>query len=144
MKNTINDEYKISIRKRKQNNHMIIPLTFNEYEIVKPVLISEYIYNDFIEIRISNKQKAVGIQPMLFLNLSAKNFYINNESIIGKNIQTKDVIQYVIDPKKFMNLFVNLVLVFANLSKEHNQDILRILNSILDYSINIEQNICKN
>ncbi|UWV79369.1 R.Pab1 family restriction endonuclease [Mycoplasmopsis felis] len=123
---------------------MIIPLTFNEYEIVKPVLISEYIYNDFIEIRISNKQKAVGIQPMLFLNLSAKNFYINNESIIGKNIQTKDVIQYVIDPKKFMNLFVNLVLVFANLSKEHNQDILRILNSILDYSINIEQNICKN
>ncbi|MCU9940327.1 R.Pab1 family restriction endonuclease [Mycoplasmopsis felis] len=132
------------MRKRKQNNHMIIPLTFNEYEIVKPVLISEYIYNDFIEIRISNKQKAVGIQPMLFLNLSAKNFYINNESIIGKNIQTKDVIQYVIDPKKFMNLFVNLVLVFANLSKEHNQDILRILNSILDYSINIEQNICKN
>ncbi|MEI2461906.1 hypothetical protein RRG54_00795 [Mycoplasmopsis felis] len=43
-----------------------------------------------------------------------------------------------------MNLFVNLVLVFANLSKEHNQDILRILNSILDYSINIEQNIWKN
>lgn len=43
-----------------------------------------------------------------------------------------------------MNLFVNLVLVFANLSKEHNQDILRILNSILDYSINIEENMCKN
>ncbi|WP_322876281.1 R.Pab1 family restriction endonuclease [Mycoplasmopsis felis] len=144
IKNTINDEYKISIRKRNQNNHMIIPLTFNEYEIVKPVLISEYIDNDFIEIKIKNKQKAVGIQPMLFLNLSAKNFYINNESIIGKNIQTKDVIQYVIDPKKFMNLFVNLVLVFANLSKEHNQDILRILNSILDYSINKEQNMCKN
>ncbi|MCU9934729.1 R.Pab1 family restriction endonuclease [Mycoplasmopsis felis] len=109
------------MRKRKQNNHMIIPLTFNEYEIVKPVLISEYIYNDFIEIRISNKQKAVGIQPMLFLNLSAKNFYINNESIIGKNIQTKDVIQYVIDPKKFMNLFVNLVLVFANLSRTQSR-----------------------
>ncbi|WP_322902740.1 R.Pab1 family restriction endonuclease [Mycoplasmopsis felis] len=131
------------LRKRNQNNHMIIPLTFNEYEIVKPVLISEYIDNDFIEI-IIKKQKAVGIQPMLFLNLSDKNFYINNESIIGKNIQTKDVIQYVIDPKKFMNLFVNLVLVFANLSKEHNQDILRILNSILDYSINIEENMCKN
>ncbi|MCU9932466.1 hypothetical protein NWQ33_00545 [Mycoplasmopsis cynos] len=43
-----------------------------------------------------------------------------------------------------MNLFINLVLVFANLSKEHNQDILRILNSILDYSINKEQNMCKN
>lgn len=123
---------------------MIIPLTFNEYEIVKPVLISEYIDNDFIEIKIKNKQKAVGIQSMLFLNLSVKNFYINNKSIIGKNIQTKDVIQYVIDPKKIMNLFVNLVLLFANLSKEHNQDILRILNSVLDYSINIEQNICKN
>ncbi|WP_416322897.1 R.Pab1 family restriction endonuclease [Mycoplasmopsis felis] len=132
------------MRKRNQNNHMIIPLTFNEYEIVKPVLISEYIDNDFIEIKIKNKQKAVGIQSMLFLNLSVKNFYINNKSIIGKNIQTKDVIQYVIDPKKIMNLFVNLVLLFANLSKEHNQDILRILNSVLDYSINIEQNICKN
>ncbi|MGZ9762603.1 R.Pab1 family restriction endonuclease [Mycoplasma sp. 394] len=136
IKTYIEDEYKITRKQRVENPKIILPISFQTVDVIKPSFISEYIDNDFIEIKIDYKQKAIGTQAMLFLNLSAKNFVINNEPIIGKTISKTSVINYVIDRKRYTDLFIHIILLFANLSKEHNTDIIRILSSVLKYKQN--------
>lgn len=136
----LEDEYKIE-REKPTTSNIVLPLNFEKVNIKKPSFVSNFVTNDFIEINIDYKQKAVGTQAMLFLNLSSKNFMINNKTIIGETISKKDVLNYIIDKNRYSTLFYNLIIIFSHLSKQHNKDILNILNKIIKVIDNDTQNL---
>lgn len=89
---------------------------FNNYEIITEITIKE-------------KQKAVGVQPMLFLCFPITELE-NAHSLLGRTAKTNETAVFKID---FGNIcvFVEMLKLFGTLSKNHNIDVLRILDVIL-------------
>lgn len=99
-----------------QVKYPLLIYKFNEYEIVA-------------EIKITEKQHAVGTQPMLYLcfpitELKAK---IN---LIGRTAETKEIAYFEITESN-VKVFLEMLKIFGTLSKNHKYDILQIINAIL-------------
>lgn len=102
-----------------------------EYTQVKyPLLIYKFgKYEIITEIKITEKQRAVGVQPMLYLcfpitELKAKS------NLLGRVAKTKEVAYFDIT-KDNISVFVELLKLFGILSASHRHDILQIINTIL-------------
>lgn len=89
--------------------------------------ISELILK--IEIIIKEKQKALGIQPMLFLCIPIKLVEEFSE-IEGKLAETKQKATYLITESNFQ-LIIETVKIFALLSRKHHRDVVNILRTVL-------------
>lgn len=102
--------------KYTQVKYPLLIYKFNRYEIVA-------------EIKITEKQYAIGIQPMLYLcfpitELKAKN------NLIGRCAETKEVAYFEIS-KDNIRVFLEMLKIFGILSKGHKHDILQIISTIL-------------
>ncbi|PIT96577.1 restriction endonuclease, partial [Candidatus Campbellbacteria bacterium CG10_big_fil_rev_8_21_14_0_10_35_52] len=102
-----------------------------EYTQVKyPLLIHKFNgYEIVTEIKITEKQYAVGTQPMLYLcfpitELKAK------ISLIGRTAETKEIAYFEIT-KNNIKVFLEILKMFGTLSNNHKHDILQIINMIL-------------
>jgi len=103
-----------------------------EYTQVKyPLLIYKFNgYEIVTEIKITEKQRAVGTQPMLYLcfpitELKAK---IN---LIGRTAETKEIANFEITENN-IKVFLEMLKMFGTLSKNHKHDIIQIINTILE------------
>ena len=102
-----------------------------EYTQVKyPLLIHKFNgYEIVTEIKITEKQRAVGTQPMLFLcfpitELKAKT------NLIGRTAETKEIAHFEITENN-IKVFLEMLKMFGTLSNSHKYDILQIINTIL-------------
>lgn len=102
-----------------------------EYTQVKyPLLIYKFNgYEIVTEIKITEKQYAVGTQPMLYLcfpitELKAR---IN---LIGRTAEIKEIAHFEITENN-VKVFLEMLKMFGTLSKSHKHDILQIINVIL-------------
>ena len=86
-------------------------------------------YEIIAEITIREKQRAVGIQPMLYLCFPITELQAS-ENLIGRIAQVKETAQFVIDKGNY-GIVIEMVKLFGMLSPSHHKDILEILNSIL-------------
>ena len=102
-----------------------------EYTQVKyPLLIYKFSgYQLITEIKITEKQYAVGIQPMLYFCFPITELKSKN-NLIGRCAQTKEVAYFEISPKN-IKVFLEILKMFGILSKNHQHDILQIINTIL-------------
>ena len=104
--------------------------TFFEMTLKYPQLVYKFgKYEIIAEITIREKQKAVGIQPMLYLCFPITELQ-TSENLIGRIAQKKETAQFVID-KGNCRIVIEMVKVFGMLSPSHHKDILEILKSIL-------------
>lgn len=92
---------------------------FNGYEIVTEIIISE-------------KQYAVGTQPMLYLcfpitELNAKT------NLIGRTAETKEIAHFEITESN-IKVFLEMLKMFGTLSGSHKHDALQIVKTILAQS----------
>jgi len=89
---------------------------FNGYEIVT-------------EIKITEKQYAVGTQPMLYLCFPVTKLKAKT-NLIGRTAKTKEIAYFEITENN-IKVFLEMLKMFGVLSNSHKHDILQIINTIL-------------
>ena len=89
---------------------------FNGYEIVT-------------EIKITEKQYAVGTQPMLCLYFPITELKART-NLIGRTAKTKEIAYFEITENN-IKVFLEMLKMFGVLSNSHKHDILQIINTIL-------------
>jgi hypothetical protein len=82
-----------------------------------------------IEIIVKEKQKAIGIQPMLFLCIPIK-LMEDFEKLENQIVNAKQKTNYLVDKNNFQ-FITETIKIFAILSEKHHQDIINILQTIL-------------
>jgi len=105
-----------------------------EYTQVKyPLLIHKFGgYEIVTEIKITEKQYAVGTQPMLYLCFPITELK-GEINLIGRTAKTKEIAYFEI-AKNNIKVFLEMLKMFGILSKNHKHDILQIINTILKQS----------
>ena len=112
-----------------------IPKSINgfdfEYTQVKyPLLIHKFNgYEIVTEIKITEKQRAIGTQPMLYLCFPITELKTKN-NLVGRIAEKKEIAHFEIT-KKNIKVFLEMLKMFGILSKNHKHDILQIINTIL-------------
>lgn len=102
-----------------------------EYTQVKyPLLIHKFNgYEIVTEIKITEKQYAVGTQPMLYLCFPITELKTQN-NLIGRTAEIKEIALFEIT-KNNVKVFLEMLKMFGTLSNSHKHDILQIINVIL-------------
>ena len=103
-----------------------------EYTQVKyPLLIHKFNgYEIVTEIKITEKQYAVGTQPMLYLCFPITELKART-NLIGRTAETKEIAHFEITGSN-IKVFLEMLKMFGTLSNNHKHDILQIINTILE------------
>ena len=129
-KNLISNHPDCQITRTHPIEKQINNTTFFEMTLNYPQLIYKFgKYEIIAEITIREKQRAVGIQPMLYLCFPITELQAS-ENLIGRIAERKETAQFVIDKSNY-KMVIEMVKVFGMLSPSHHTDILEILKSIL-------------
>jgi hypothetical protein len=91
-----------------------------------------------IEIVVKEKQKAIGIQPMLFLCIPMK-LMEDFAKIENKIVDSEQKTYFLVDKNNFQ-FITETIKIFAILSEKHHKDIVNILQTILDHKSINQQN----
>ena len=86
-------------------------------------------YEIIAEITIKEKQRALGVQPMLYLCFPVTELQVS-ENLIGRIAEKEEIAQFVIDNSNY-RIVIEMIKVFGMLSPSHHKDILEIIKSIL-------------
>lgn len=127
----IEDKLEISRTVFKEFN--FANLNFLKSYLSYPLLVYKFNNKDFLsEIIIKEKQRAVGIQAMLYFcfPLSFLEDVKGQKSFLNRQIQSKEKGFLKID-KTNINIFLQMLKIFGILSKSHKHDVLEILTYIL-------------
>jgi hypothetical protein len=102
---------------------------FKRYQLLVPNYIKEgNQYN--VEIKIAHKQKAVGNQAMIFLNLPIAHCSSKSEGpLVGRAAEKLEQVDYTINSEN-RNLIYDTALAFAIASQRHRRDLAEILSKL--------------
>ena len=102
-----------------------------EYTQVKyPLLIHKFgNYEIITEIKITEKQYAVGTQPMLYLCFPITELRAN-ANLVGRVAEIKEIAHFDITENN-IKVFLEMLKMFGILSNNHRHDVLQIINTIL-------------
>ena len=129
-KNLISNHPDCQITRTHPIEKQINDATFFEMTLKYPQLVYKFgKYEIITEITIREKQRAVGIQPMLYVCFPITELQVS-ESLIGRIARKKEMAQFVIDKSNY-RIVIEMVKVFGMLSPSHHKDILEILKSVL-------------
>lgn len=104
---------------------------FSVSEVKYPLLI--YNFKDsplYVETVIREKQYAVGIQPMLYLCLPIS-CLDGAHKLLGRTAASKETATFSVTADN-VNVFCELLCLFGTLSRNHNKDVISIIDTILD------------
>ncbi len=111
-------------------NKKILDIEFCHSEVKYPLLVHKFNNSDIlIEIIIKEKQRAVGIQPMLYVCFPITDLQ-TKDSLLGRVAESKEYGLLVLDSSKKIFL-LEIFKIFGILSKNHRHDILEILKIII-------------
>ena len=106
-------------------------LNFEVLKIEYPQLIYKFEkYEIIAEITIREKQKGVGIQPMLYFCFPITEL-ISKTPLIGRNAKTKEFAYFKFDRYNAF-IILEMIKIFGMLSVSHNYDIRQILDVIIN------------
>ena len=103
-----------------------------EYTQVKyPLLIHKFMPFEIVtEIKITEKQYAIGVQPMLYFCFPITELK-SEITLLGRAAKTKETADFIID-KNNINVFLEMLKIFGILSQNHNKDIISIIDAIIE------------
>ena len=111
---------------REFNN---LPFLFTRVEY--PLIVYKFgKYEIIAEIMIREKQRAIGVMPMLYLCFPITELK-TNISLIGRRARSKEHGDFIID-KDNANVFLELLKLFGMLSENHRNDMISIIDTILN------------
>lgn len=113
-----------------------IAKTINDFEfdyaqVKYPLLIHKFgKYEIITEIKITEKQRAVGTQPMLYLCFPITELFAK-KPLVGRVAEAKESADFAIS-RENISVFLKILKMFGILSKNHQHDVLEILRVIRD------------
>jgi len=130
--NGIEESDMIIIKHNEKDNR------FESYGFIKNILLVpnyiKYGNNYNVEIRIQHKQRAVGYQSMIYLNLPIHACRDRNGgSLVGRTTEVNEVVEYIINEMN-KNIISDIVLAFTIASRKHRND-MRLIFESLSYGI---------
>jgi hypothetical protein len=106
-------------------------ISFQKSDVSYPLLIHKFGKFEVIaEIIIREKQRAIGIQPMLYLCFPITELK-TNIPLIGRIASPKEFADFVFDDTN-IDILLEMLKIFGILSRNHKHDILEILKVILE------------
>ena len=95
-----------------------------------PLLVHKFgNYDILTEIVIKEKQYAIGTQPMLYFCFPVTELE-NSQTILGRCAKSKEFANFIIN-KDNIDVFLEMLKIFGNLSKNHKKDVISIIDTIL-------------
>ena len=108
-------------------------IEFLKSKVSYPLLVHQFQNKDILcEIIVREKQRAVGVMPMLYFCVPMSVIYDRNgtQNFIGREVKSKELGYLYID-KNNISIFVQMFKIFGILSTNHKHDCLEILKYIL-------------
>jgi len=119
-----------AIKRTHPQNEKINNIDFEILKIEYPQLIHRFQdYEIIAEITIREKQRAIGIQPMLYFCFPITEL-ISKEHLIGRTSKTKEFAYFKFD-KNNAFIILEMIKIFGMLSISHRYDIVNILEVII-------------
>lgn len=120
----------LSIKRTHPVSKTINGFDFMWTKVEYPLLVYKFGNFEIVaEIKITEKQYAIGTQPMLYLCFPITELE-NSENLLGRTAQTKELANFVINDNN-VKVFLEMLKLFGTLSKSHNKDIISIIDVIL-------------
>ncbi len=127
-KNFIESEFSIS--RDKYANIKMGHIDFLLHREVHPLILYSQDGDNFsIEVKVSRKQRAVGVQAMIFICIPLMSFE-NSQNFIGRKARRKEKLTLNVEK---VNFIVPALKIFAMASEKHNLDIEMIIMSIVNH-----------
>jgi hypothetical protein len=128
--NLISNQQHCLIKRTHPVNERINNLDFEIMKIEYPQLIHKFKnYEIITEITIREKQRAIGVQPMLYFYFPIIELKTNT-NLIGRTANLKEVADFKIN-KNNSFIIIEMIKIFGMLSPSHKHDTIEILNLIL-------------
>ncbi|HIC10382.1 MAG TPA: R.Pab1 family restriction endonuclease [Campylobacterales bacterium] len=119
------------IKRTHPNQITINNLDFEKVTIEYPQLIYRFgEYEIIAEITIKEKQRAIGIQAMLYLSFPITELLTDNKPLLGRSANTKEVAYFKFDKSNYF-ILLEMLKIFGMLSIPHRDDILTILELLI-------------
>lgn len=129
--NFLDTNPELSIKRTHPISKTINDFNFMWTKVEYPLLVYKFGKFEIVaEIKITEKQYAIGTQPMLYLCFPITELE-NSENLLGRTARTKEFANFVINDKN-INVFLEMLKLFGTLSKNHNKDAISIINVILN------------
>lgn len=126
----IYDSGTFSIERSQPVERPLLNIDFAYTQVKYPMLIHKFgASENLTEIKMTEKQYAVGIQPMLYFCFPVTQLK-SDVPIIGRTAKTNETAEFIIDSGN-ISVFLEILKIFGILSAGHNQDILAIIERIV-------------
>jgi len=108
----------------------VLGIDFYYTQVKYPMLVHKFgKYEILTEIKITEKQYAIGVQPMLYFCFPITELK-SKTTLIGRMADVKETANFIIDKNNIM-VFLEIFKIFGILSKSHNKDITIIIDTIM-------------
>ncbi|MDR2457128.1 MAG: R.Pab1 family restriction endonuclease [Clostridiales Family XIII bacterium] len=125
----IDNNSELRIERSHSMNKTINKFNFEYSQVKYPLLIHKFgKYEIITEIKITEKQFAIGTQPMLYLCFPITGLRAKS-NLIGRVAEMKEIAYFDIT-KENIFVFVEILNIFGILSESHKHDILQIIETI--------------
>lgn len=112
----------------------VLGIKFYYTQVKYPMLVHKFgNYEILTEIKIAEKQYAIGVQPMLYFCFPITEL-TTVKPVLGRTAETKECADFIVN-RKNISIFLEMIKIFGILSKDHNKDIITIIDKILTYKI---------
>ncbi len=130
-KDFIDNPNNFAIERTHPVNKQVLGIDFFYTQVKYPMLVHKFgNYEILTEIKITEKQYAVGVQPMLYFCFPVTEL-ISPKHLIGRTAETKETADFEINSSN-ISIFLEMLKIFGILSKNHNKDIITIIDKIID------------
>jgi hypothetical protein len=105
-------------------------LDFFYAQVKYPLLVHKFSsYEVLVEIIIKENQKAVGVQPMLYLCFPITEL-VPKKPLLGRPAEKREKADFIIS-RANIDIFIHMIRIFGILSAAHNKDVLAILEKVM-------------
>jgi len=129
--NFIDNPRNFAIERSQPVEQDVLGIKFAYTRVMYPMLIHRFgEYEILTEIKITEKQYAIGVQPMLYFCFPITELQ-SDVPILGRCAETKETADFMIDSGN-IGLFVTMLKIFGILSKAHNHDMRMVIDKIVN------------
>lgn len=126
----IDNPNNFAIERSHPVNKQVLGIDFFYTQVKYPMLVHKFgNYEILTEIKITEKQYAVGVQPMLYFCFPITELK-SSRTLIGRTAETKETADFEINSGN-ISIFLEMLKIFGILSKNHNKDIVTIIDKII-------------
>ncbi len=126
----IDNPNNFAIERSHPVNKRVLGIDFFYTQVKYPILVHKFGHYDVLtEIKVTERQYAIGVQPMLYFCFPVTELKAS-DPLIGRVAKTKETADFEINSDN-ISIFLEILRIFGILSRNHNKDIITIIDKIM-------------